>query len=147
MPCLCFSSGHADADCRTPVHRVPPPPATLCPTAASSSSNPRRCTSTTLPAPAPTTPPSPHRCSSPLDARHRGHPALASLWPSRPHPEHHAAEYDLPTPRAVDHHPWKPAPTAIPLRPTTPRRRARSSSEDLHVPTPHMGAPHCQAAP
>jgi hypothetical protein len=72
MPHLCFSTCRADAYPCNPVHRAPPPPATLCPTAASSSSTPCRCTSMTLPAPAPapTTPPTPH---------HHGQPAPTSL--------------------------------------------------------------------
>jgi hypothetical protein len=54
----------------TPYQRQP-----LCPSVASSSSTPRRCTFTTSPTPAPTTPPAPHRCSSPLDTCHRGAPS------------------------------------------------------------------------
>jgi hypothetical protein len=46
----------------------------LCPTITSSNSTPRRCTSTTLPTPAPMTPSAPHCRSYPLDACHNGAP-------------------------------------------------------------------------
>jgi hypothetical protein len=77
----------------TEHHPLRPP---LCPTVASSSSTPRQCNSTTLPALALTTPPAPNNHSSSIDMRHHGQPTPASLRPSRPHPEHHAAEYFLP---------------------------------------------------
>jgi hypothetical protein len=77
-------------------------------------STPRRCTSTTLPAPASKTPLTPHHRSSLLDACHHGQPTLASLRPSRPQPEHHATEYDLPTPRVTDHHPRTSPPPLFP---------------------------------
>jgi hypothetical protein len=146
-PRLWFSSRRADVDRHTSVHRAPPPPAILYPIVTSSSSSTAcRCTSTTLPAPAPTNPPDPHCRSSPLDAHCRGQPALASLRPSQPHPEHSAAEFDLPVPQGAHHHHRTPPPTAVPLRSTTPHHRARSSGEDLPVPTPQMGAPRCRAA-
>jgi hypothetical protein len=127
----------------TERHLLRPPP---CPTVASSSSTPRRCTSVTLPALAPTTPPAPQGSFSPLVARRRGQPAPASLRPIRPHPKHRATKYDLPALRAADHHLRTPPPTDVPLRPTTHCRGAHSFGEDLPVPTPQMGAPHCRVA-
>jgi hypothetical protein len=56
----------------------------------------------------PTSPP----FSPPLSRR--GQPAPASLRPFRPHPEHRAAVYNLPAPRAVDHHPQTPPPPPFP---------------------------------
>jgi hypothetical protein len=56
----------------TSCQRRPPHPGP--PSAASSSSTPRWCTSTTLPALAPATPPAPHRRSSPLNAHRTDSP-------------------------------------------------------------------------
>jgi hypothetical protein len=120
MPCLFFSSCRADR--HTPVHRAPPPPASLYPTAASLSSTPRWCTSTTLPASAPTTPSAPHCRSSPLDARRHGQSATASLRLSRPHPEHRAAEYFLPKCSDPASDPYSGLPASFPRRRSPPLR-------------------------
>jgi hypothetical protein len=66
-----------------------------------------------------TTPPSissvaPHHRSSPLNAQHHGQPALASLLLSRPHPEHDATEYFLPSCFDPAGDPYSGLPTSIP---------------------------------
>jgi hypothetical protein len=67
--------------------------------------------------------------------------ACSSLSPTdSTTPEHRAAVYNLPALRAVDHHP-RCRPTAVPLRPTTPRHRAHSSGELLPSRRPKTGPP------
>jgi hypothetical protein len=144
MPHLCFSSRRADR--RTPVHQVPPPLATLYPTVASSSSTPRQCTSMTLPAPTPTTPPAPHRHSSLLNACHYGQPAPTSLRPSRPHPEHRATEYFLPNRSDPAGDPYSGLPASFPHRRSPPLWT--SLPGDLLPPChPKTGPPPYRLAP
>jgi hypothetical protein len=114
---LLFRSCPASA----PPHAVPTPAAAPlstecrplrpphCLTVASSSSTPHRCTSATLPTPAPTTPSAPHRCSSPLDVHHCG-------WPRRWAP-------DLPNSSSDSFHP------DVAPRPLSPRSRTFGSLE------------------
>jgi hypothetical protein len=45
---------------------------------------------------------------------HRGQPAPASLRPIQPRHEHRAVRYNLPAPRAVDHHPRTSPPPPFP---------------------------------
>jgi hypothetical protein len=95
-----FSSRRVDANWRTLVHRAPPPPATTQPDrhllelhlvslhlgdpSSSDPDNPSGPSPSLLPA----------RRPPPLSLH--GQPAPASLRLIQPHPEHCAAEYDLP---------------------------------------------------
>jgi hypothetical protein len=141
---LCFSLCRANADCRTPVHRAPPPPATTLPDHRllelhpGAPLQPFQLQPRQPLRPINATPPRSTRVAAdsplqPLFSRFDHTPITAPPSMTSPHRE-------LPT-TTLD-----TAPTVILLRSTTHRHGAHSSGEDLPVPTPQMGAPRCRAA-
>jgi hypothetical protein len=144
-PASVFSFRYADADCRTPVHRAPPPPSTtlldrrllelhpalvhLYNPSSSSPDIPSGPSSLLLPA----------RCAPPRTTRS----SLCSVDSTTPR----APCRRVRPPRTVSHRPPPPdtTPIPVPLRPTTHHHRAHSSCEDLPDSTPQMGVLHCRA--
>jgi hypothetical protein len=145
-PTSVFYSRHADVDHCTPIHRAVPPPSTTLPNRRLLDLHP---TPVHLCDPSSSSPNNPSCPSPPLLPARRVRP-----WTTRSS----LSSIDLTTPRAPRHRvqpprtvscqpaPRMPPSTAVPLRPTTHRRGARSSGEDLPIPTPQKGAPRCRAA-